>query len=130
MMAHRSWSKGFTKENHTSIRKISETMKRKKIDNFKAWRDRMRKSGKIKSEYPELIKNGDLAELIGVVLGDGHIGTFPRSECLRITANSNNQGFVRRYARMIEKVFDKRPSVAKVRDSNAATITIYQKHIS
>ena len=130
MMAQRSWSKGFTKENHTSIRKISETMKRKKIDNFKAWRDRMRKSGKIKSEYPELIKNGDLAELIGVVLGDGHIGTFPRSECLRITGNSNNPRFISRYAMLLEKVFGKKATVARVKASKATTITIYEKHIS
>ena len=124
----KSWNRGLTKDTHPSMRRIAEA--RRKNDNFLRWRERMKVIGKIKSEYPPLIRNGDLAELIGVVLGDGHIGTFPRSESLRITANSNNQGFVRRYARMIEKVFDKRPSVAKVRDSNAATITIYQKHIS
>ncbi len=105
-------------------------MKRKKVDNFKVWRERMRKIGKIKSDYPELIKNGDLAELIGVILGDGHIGKFPRSESLRITANSNNAGFISRYAMLLKTVFRKETSVACVKGSNATTITIYEKHIS
>jgi len=90
----------------------------------------MRKSGKIKTEYAALTKNGDLAELIGVVLGDGHIGKFPRSECLRITGNSNNPGFIDRYARLLKTVFGKEASVARVKSSNATTITIYEKHIS
>ncbi|AHB40802.1 hypothetical protein P147_WWE3C00001G0902 [candidate division WWE3 bacterium RAAC2_WWE3_1] len=30
------WNKGFTKFTHPSVKKISETMKMKKIDNFKS----------------------------------------------------------------------------------------------
>ncbi len=84
-------------------------MCKKKIDNFSEWRDRMKKLGKIRSIYKDLKKDGDLAELIGVILGDGHIGIFPRTECLLIFSNTKNKGFIRRYSALVEKIFDKKP---------------------
>ncbi|KKW30096.1 MAG: hypothetical protein UY74_C0052G0008, partial [Candidatus Kaiserbacteria bacterium GW2011_GWC2_52_8b] len=77
-----SWSKGYTKETHPSVRKISETMKNRKIDNFAEWRKKAIRDGRIRVHFPRLPQNGDLAELIGVVLGDGHIEKFPRTERL------------------------------------------------
>ncbi len=125
-----SWNKGLTRGTHPSVLKISETMRRKKLDNFKGWRDEMKRLGKIKSEYSPLEKNGDLAELIGVILGDGHICVFPRTECLRIVSNSNNAGFLRRYSGLVYKVFRKKPSISKRKSSNAVDITIYEKRLS
>jgi len=90
----------------------------------------MKRAGKIKSNYPALKKNGDLAELVGVVWGDGYIGVFPRTEILRIVSNSNNPGFVKRYTNLVEKIFEKSPHVAKRKTSNCIDITIYQKNIS
>lgn len=125
-----SWNKGKTKYTDTSVRKISETMKRKKLNNFAAWQERMKKEGKIKSEYPPLKRDGNLAELVGVVLGDGYIGKFPRAEVLRIVGDYNKYGFIDRSAWLVEKVFEKKPAIAKIKNSNGVTITIYQKHIS
>jgi intein/homing endonuclease len=125
-----SWTKGYTKHTHPSVRKISDTMKRRKIDNFSAWRTRMRAEGKLKSHYPEFKKDGDLAELIGVVLGDGHIWKFPRTEELSIFSNSNNPGFVERYSKLVEKVFDKQPALTVHSGTNCIRIRIYQKNIS
>src|SRR5579872_6298186 len=99
-----SWNKGFTKDSHLSVRKISQTMKGRHLDNFKVWRDEMKKQGKIKNAYPLLQKNGDLAELIGVTLGDGYLAKFPRTDLLTISANSANIGFIERYANLIEKL--------------------------
>jgi DNA-binding transcriptional regulator WhiA len=124
------WGKGFTKETHPSIRKISETMKRRKIDNFAKWRLAAKAQGLIKSEYRPLERNGDLAELIGAILGDGHIACFPRTERLMIFSNSNNPGFIRRYARLVEGIFGKKPYVSKVTYSNCTRISIYEKTIS
>jgi len=90
----------------------------------------MRDAGIIKSEYYPFEKDGNLAELIGVVLGDGHIARFLRCDCLRITANGDNVGFVRRYSRLVRTIFGKEPAVAKVRASKAVTITLYEKQIS
>lgn len=100
------------------------------IDNFKNWREEGKKNGTIKSEYPEFEKNGDLAELIGVVLGDGHICVHDRCESLRVVGNLNSPGFASRYADLIEKVFKKRPTVRNSNQCKAITVTIYQKHIS
>src|SRR3989344_3671297 len=83
-----NWNKGQTKYTNPSVKKISDTMKLRKINNFKIWMDKMKAEGKIKSKYPPFKKDGNLAELIGVVLGDGHISSYPRTEELRIISNS------------------------------------------
>lgn len=72
----------------------------------------------------------DLAELIGVTLGDGYIGKFPRTEILAIFSNSNNLGFANRYATLIESIFNKKPKSVKRNDSNCIKISIYEKNIS
>jgi len=90
----------------------------------------MKATGKIKTSYPSLRKNGDLAELIGVVLGDGHICVYPRSEELRLISNSNNPGFIKRYALSMEKIFKKKPYVISSRFTNSTKIGFYEKFIS
>ncbi len=90
----------------------------------------MIKEGRIKTAYSNFKKNGDLAELIGMVLGDGHIGVFPRSEVLIISCNSKNIDLINRYASLVEKIFEKSPSVSKSNGMNCVKIRIYEKHIS
>ena len=90
----------------------------------------MKEQGWIKTNYPPFEKNGDLAELIGVVLGDGYIGKFPRTEILAVFSNANNLGFVSRYISLIERVFQKKPTLLKKKDSNCIKISFYQKYIS
>jgi len=125
------WNKGVTKETNQSVFKISETFKRKKLDNFKKWRDRMKKIGKIPASYPSFRRNGDLAELIGVVLGDGHIEKFPRTESLTILSNGENKGFIRHYSNLVGKLFNKNPYQGwHGGGSNCIRIRIYQKNIS
>jgi hypothetical protein len=104
-------------------------MRLKKLDNFKKWRDKMKKLGKIRSNYPELKKDGDLAELVGVILGDGNISVFPRTEAMTIASNAKNKGFIRRYAHLTEKVFSQKPTINKPANG-CVRIRIYQKYIS
>lgn len=126
-----NWSKGFTKYTHPSVKKISETMKRRKIDNFAKWREKAKRKGLIPRGYPSLEKNGDLAEFIGVVLGDGHIHKHERTESLLIASNSNNPGFINRYSGLVEKLFKKKPHLSKARqDYNCVRIRVYQKYLS
>ena len=124
-----NWNKGKTKDTDLSVKKISDTMKSRKLDNFKAWRDKMKLEGKIKSNYVDLKKNGDLAELMGVTLGDGHICKYLRTEELRIISNSNNSGFVKRYADLVYKVFGKKAYVRASNQSNSIRIGLYEKHV-
>jgi hypothetical protein len=125
----KGWSKGYTKESHPSVRKISETMRRRGIDNFSAWRESARATGLIPKDYAVLPRCCELAELTGVVLGDGNIEKFPRTERLLIFSNARNKGFVRRYATIVEKLFLKSPYVKKVSQSECIRISLYQKEI-
>jgi len=124
------WSRGQTKYTNSSVAKIAETFKRRKIDNFAVWRLNARKLGIIPQGYPSLKRDGDLAFLIGLVLGDGNIHKFERTEGLRIALGSDKPDLWKYAAKVVTKVFDKRPSVRKVRNSNCMTITLYQNKIS
>jgi len=123
------WNKGLTKENNYSVAKISETLKRKGINNFATWQKQQKKLGLIRSKYPSLRKSGDLAELVGVSLGDGHVEKFPRTELLAIFSNEKNKGFIKRYSLLIEKIFNKEASIIK-HGNGCTKISIYQKNIS
>ncbi|MBI1974912.1 MAG: hypothetical protein HYS57_00965 [Parcubacteria group bacterium] len=125
-----SWNKGFTKETHPSVMKISQTMRRKRLDNFRAWRQKMKETGKIPAGYPEFPKTGDLAEFIGVILGDGHIQCHPRTQGLIISCNSEHHGFIKRYSSLTEQIFNKKPRVYQVPGKNNVRIRIYQNMIS
>jgi hypothetical protein len=129
-MMPRGWNKGLTKDTNLSVQRISETMKKRKIDNFAEWRREAIATGHIRTKFSSLRKNGVLAELIGVILGDGHIQTFPRTERLLIFSNSNNTGFVERYAGMVERIFAKKPYVKKMIGKNCTRISIYENQIS
>lgn len=90
----------------------------------------MKRIGKIKSSYSALKRNGDLAELIGIVLGDGHLYKHDRCDSLRIVGDSKKMGFVIHSAKLIKEVFGKDATIVKVKSSNAVTITIYEQHIA
>lgn len=90
----------------------------------------MRKLGRIPKNYDSFNASGDLAEFIGVVLGDGNISKFPRTERLIISANSNNRGFIQRYAKLARKFFRKEPTLMKARDKNNVRISVFQNAIS
>ncbi len=89
----------------------------------------MKRLGKIRSTYPKLKRNADLAELIGVVLGDGNISVFPRTEAMTIASNAKNKGFIQRYAYLTKKVFSQKPTINKP-SGGCIRIRIYQKYIS
>lgn len=108
----------------------SRTMKEKHIDNFRNWRVRRQKLGIIPTIKSSFKKSARLSELIGVVLGDGNISQFPRTERMIILGNSNNPKFIERYAGVIEEIFKKRPTVTNVKNQNAVRISIYQKYIA
>lgn len=124
------WNKGLTKDTHPALRKTSETMRRKHLDNFKNWRDKMKEEGSIKSSYPPLTKNGDLAELLGTILGDGHIHSHDRCDSLRIVGDAKKMGFVNRSAALVESVFKKQPKIMMRKDSGGVNITMYERNIS
>jgi hypothetical protein len=119
-----SWNKNLTKETHASVAKISTTMKARKIDNFKQWREAN------PVQYAQLPHGNNLAEYIGAVLGDGHIEKFPRTERITITGDFQKPDYVWRYADITQKLFHKMPTIAKAKKSNGFRLSLYQKFIS
>ena len=124
------WNKGKTKATDLSVRKISETMKLKHIDNFAKWRAEAKLSGVVPESSKELKKSDDLAFLVGLILGDGNIYKFPRTECLRITLGTDKPKLAFYVVNIMENVFRKTPSMIKRNSSNCYNITFCQKNLS
>ena len=124
------WSTGKTKYTDPSVKKISDTFKKKKIDNFFKWRCRARELGIIPKEYNPFNKDENLACLIGLILGDGHICKFARTEGLAIALGTDKPDLIKLTAFLVEKVFNKKPTIKKQKGSNAVKVNIYQKYIS
>jgi len=125
-----SWNRGYTKETHPSILKTSKTFKKKRIDNFKEWRRKAREEGRIPSIYPFLLKNAELAFLTGLILGDGHIERFPRTELLQITLGTDKPSLWQYTSKIIQNTFHKEPIIHKRKSSNCLDIKFYQKFLS
>lgn len=124
------WNKGKTKFTDISVRKISKTFKLKKIDNFSNWRKVAKDKGLIVSNYPNLQKDTNLAFIFGLVLGDGNLHQFPRTECLRITLGTDKPLLIEYTHKILISIFNKNPSLIKRSDSNCADFRLYQKHLS
>ena len=82
------------------------------------------------SSYRKLNKNAFLAELIGIVLGDGCITKLERTESLRVICNSKDREYVKYVSGLIRRVFGKEPNYTKRKIANAIDIRLYQKFIS
>jgi hypothetical protein len=81
---------------------------------------------KKRRHYKKLIKDVRLAELIGIILGDGNLYKHPRTENVRIICDSKDAIYVKHIVNLIKKVFNKRPSVIKRRNKNAVVVSLYQ----
>lgn len=124
------WDKGKSKETDLRVKKISDTFKKRKIDNFSKWREEMKKIGKIRSFYPDFFKSNELAFLIGISLGDGNIQSFPRTDRLLVSLNTKYPELVDYVSLIMSKIFEKEAVVKKVKKSNCMRVWIYQKNIS
>ena len=130
LAGQQAWNRGKTKEDDPRVRKISETFKAKRIDNFAQWRLKARLTGKIPLTHAPLSKTEQLAFLVGLILGDGHIAKFPRSERLRIVLGTDKPLLWKHAARVVQVVFSKEPWVQKRKDSASIEISLYQTRLS
>lgn len=124
------WNTGKTKETDLRVKKISETFRKKHLDNFLLWRNKMKELGLIKHTYPPFQKTAELAFLVGLSLGDGNIHKFPRTERLLISLNSKNDKLIKYTTNIISNVFDKKATSKKVKENNCVRVWVYQKKIS
>lgn len=124
------WNKGKTKESDLGVYKISQTFKRKGLDNFAVWRQNAKKKGLIPNPNTPLKKTANLAFLIGLVLGDGNINIMARTQCLRITLGTDKPDLWKYTIKVIEDVFNKKPSAYRRVSENCMNITLYQQNLS
>lgn len=124
------WNKGKNKNNNISVKKISDTLKTKKIDNFKIWRENAKKLGIIPNPERQLNKNKDLAFLTGLILGDGHLAKASRTQVLRITLGTDKPNLWEYTTKIVNRVFNKKPNIRKRKHSEAMDITIYQNNLA
>lgn len=125
-----AWNRGKTKEDDPRVRKISETFKARRIDNFAQWRRQARLAGKIPVTHAPLAKNGQLAFLTGLTLDDGHIERFPRSERLRIVLGTDKPLLWQHTVEAIRSIFSKEPWVQRRKQAAAVEISLYQTRLS
>lgn len=124
-----SWCKGKNKNTDPRIMKIANTFKRKKIDNFYKWREQARKIGLIPS-YFSFEKDNRLAFLIGLILGDGHIHKFPRTERLEIALGTDKPKLIKYALKILEEVFKSKFKIYQPIGVKMVKIYLYQKKIS
>jgi len=124
------WNKGKTKFDSLSVKKISDTFKKNKIDNFRNWRNIAKKSGLIPDSDKPLSKSEKLAFLIGLVLGDGNLYKFPRTEGLRITLGTDKPLLISYSAKILRDVIRKNATIIKRSKNNCVNVTLYQKNLS
>lgn len=130
LAGQRAWNRGKTKENDPRVRKISDTLKAKHIDNFAQWRLKARLDGKIPSTHIPLKKTEQLAFLIGMALGDGHIHRFPRSEQLDIVLGTDKPLLWQHVAKVVQNVFGKEPRVRRRKQAACVDVSLYQTRLS
>lgn len=123
-------TKGKTKETDPRAKRISETFRLKRIDNFAVWREKALKEGFIPNSRRPFIKNENLAFLICLTLGDGNLSKFPRTECLNITLGTDKPELIDYTIGVIKKVINKKPSRTYKKDSVCINVRIYQKNLS
>lgn len=118
------WNRGETKYTHSSLMRLSQKLAKQNKWNFSQWQKKRRISINYKIE-----KSETCAELIGVVLGDGHVERYPRMERLWVTCNSAEDKYIQHIIDIVEIVFHKKPKMRK-KGPGAADIYIYQCRLS
>lgn len=118
LRGHRPWNKGRNKSS-------DETMKRVSL----ALRGRLRRNIQA-SPVVSIPPSADLAELVGITLGDGHLRKYERTEQLCISCNASKQKYVQHTAELLERVVGKAPSIYRSKSENVVRISVYQNGLS
>ncbi len=124
-----AWNKNLTKNTHSGLKKMSDTLRSKDRWNFSKWQECQREEWEHRRNR-KFIRNNDLAELTGIILGDGNLTKYKRTEAIRIVCHSEKIAYIDHIAALMAKFFDKQPSVQKRKREKAVTITIYLCNLS
>lgn len=70
---------------------------------------------------------GKLAELIGIILGDGHL--HKKDNCLTITGSIEDYYYYQKISKIMFRLFNKKAKIRKRNDRNSFYIMIYSKEM-
>lgn len=85
---------------------------------------------KRKIRHKALPKHSEnLAELIGITLGDGNIFAFRRCQRLTISCNGSYKAYTKHIKDLVRDVFDKEPSILKRSKANCHDVCLYMQDI-
>ena len=83
-----------------------------------------------KSQYRIFPKySEELAEFIGIVLGDGNIFRFERCQRLTISCNGSYRQYIKHIRHLTRSIFKKDPSVIKRSKANCYDVCLYMQDI-
>jgi hypothetical protein len=80
-----------------------------------------------------MINKEEIAEFIGIMLGDGHIGIYKFKQQrkilhqLKVTLDSRNKQYTNFVAKLMERVLDIKPKIFYKKNENAVDIKVYRK---
>lgn len=101
-----------------------------KIKNISSGRTHFSSLFKKKAQYRIFPKHSkELAEVIGIVLGDGNIFQFDRCQRLTISCNSFYRQYIKHIQNIINDVFRKEPSIIKRSKEKCTDICLYMQDI-
>lgn len=94
-------------------------------------------NGKGVTKQIKLRRNKDLAELFGILLGDGHLDKHSRDRGDRyissyyvcVTLNDEEQQLINRTKKLFRNCLDKKPKVQDLNHASAVNIKIYGKEV-
>ncbi|MFA4874132.1 MAG: LAGLIDADG family homing endonuclease [bacterium] len=118
------WNKGHTKHTHLSVLKISKTLASKPKSNFANWQENHKKT------YANVAADADLAELYGIILGDGHIERLARTERLIISCNADHHEQIQHVSDIVGRVFQRQPKIRRRKSCHCHDVYLYEKYIS
>ncbi|MFH1867609.1 MAG: hypothetical protein ABH843_01440 [Candidatus Omnitrophota bacterium] len=116
----------------TNLRELSEKIKvpYTKLRNISCGRVRFESLFKIKRRHEVSPKrSGDLAEIIGIVLGDGNILKLKRCQRLVISCDRKHPGKTTEIKNLIHKIFKKEPKIYRRSKVNCDDVCLYMQNI-
>ncbi len=120
------------KHSVTTLKELAKDLKVSvnKIKNISSGRTSFSSLGRSRTQHRAFPHHSeDLAELIGVVLGDGNISRFDRCQRLVISCNSSYERYAGHVCRLVSGVFRKKPSLLRRSKANCLDAYLYMQDI-
>lgn len=118
--------------NVTSLKELSKELRisYSKIKNISSGRTSFSSLFLEKTQHKVIPRRTqDLAELIGIVLGDGNIFQFERCQRLTISCNGSYRRYIEHISHLMKTIFKKDPSVIKRSKANCYDVCLYMQDI-